>query len=203
MRRTILLLVPPMAFALIMIAANPARTFDARAVRESSGVRATTSGCPLALNTDGTAASYRWYNVCSGYIWIYSCCNAGEGMGVLFGGVEQPEVNDTNRMKRAITYWRNVVPNYGNTVDIFVDQDFEGDGCPDASWQWDLDLDPGLRWNCSEFDVPIPGGAQYLIVRFRHDGGAAPSIATDGPFTETCDPLGTPRSFGALKNLFR
>jgi hypothetical protein len=184
----------PWLIVLALIAPNLVEAFEARAVRETDGARAM-SGCALSINTNGTAANYRWYNLCSGYIWIYSCCLAREGMGVLFGGPEQPEVNDANRMKRAITYWRNVVPGYAQTVDIFVDQDFEGDGCIDASWQSDVNLDPALRWNCSEFDVPIPRGAQYLIVRFQHDGGAAPNPATDGPLSQSCDPLGTPRSF--------
>lgn len=185
----------PLLLTMIALAMS-ARAFEPRLVRESSGADLRTSGCPLADNTNGTAANYRWFNLCSGYIWIYnSCCAEGEGMGVLFGGPEQPQVNDTNRVKRAITYWRNILPNYDQTVDIYVDQDNEGDGCPDASWLYHLDLDPGLRWNCSEFDVPIPQNTEYLIVRFEDHGGAANSPATDGPYSQTCDPKGMPRSF--------
>jgi hypothetical protein len=179
---------------LALLAPSLAEAFEARAVRESDGARAM-SGCALSINTNGTAANYRWYNLCSGYIWIGTSFVNREGAGVLFGGSEQPEVNDTNRMKRVITYWRNVVPGYNQTIDIFVDLDNEGDGCPDLSWQSDLALDPSLRWNCSDFGVPIPSGHEYVIVRFQFGSGAAPTFVTDGAYSAGCDPEGTPRSF--------
>jgi len=168
---------------------------EATLMKESAGAGLATASCPLSTSTDGTAANYRWYNVCSGYIWIYSSFGMDEGSGVLFGGPEQPEVNDSNIVKRAITYYRNVLLNYSQTVDVYVEPDFEGDGCPDATWLADFNLDPGLRWNCSEFNAPILDGIEYLIVRWTHNGGAAPTIATDGPYTEECDPMGSPRSF--------
>ncbi len=182
------------ALAAMILIAPHASAFEARLMKESLGAKLGTSGCPLPTNTDGTAANYRWYNVCSGYIWIFAAASQGEGMGVLFGGPEQPEVNDSNVVKRAITYWRNVVPNYSQTVDIFVDLD-SGDGCPDSPWLEDLNLDPGLRWNCSEFAAQIPAGIEYLIVRHEHDGGAGANPATDGPFSQQCDPPSTPHSY--------
>jgi hypothetical protein len=194
MRRT-LLVVTALHFLPAICCTSSALGFEARLLKESSGPALVGAPCPLVTSTDGTAANYRWYNLCSGYVWIYSCCVTNEGMGVLFGGPEQSEVNETNVVKRAITYWRNVVMGYAQTVDIYVDEDEQGDGCPDAGWLQDLNLDPGLRWNCSSFDQPIRGGVEYLIVRFQHDGGAAPSVATDGPYSEACDPDSPARSF--------
>ncbi|MFN0152536.1 MAG: hypothetical protein ACKVU1_17680 [bacterium] len=177
-----------------LFCAPRAFALEAFAIRESAGVAFSGAPCALATSTDGTAANYRWYNVCSGYIWIFtSWCD--QSAGVLFGGPEQPEVNDQNVVKRAITYWRNVVTNYGQTVDIFLEPDFEGDGCPDARWLSDRGLDPGLRWNCSEFDAPVLSGVDYLIVRFDDVCGAAPTVATDGPFSEACNPNPIGRSY--------
>jgi hypothetical protein len=145
--------------------------------------------CLLTGNTNGTAANYRWYNVCSSYIWFYSGWGAGEGVGTLYGGAAQPRVTD--EIKRTITYFRNVVQNYGQTVDVFLDRG-NASGCILGNIASDLDLDPGLRWNCSEFRAC---GASYVIVRTQHDGGAAPSFATDGPLTAGCDPNSPARSF--------
>lgn len=147
--------------------------------------------CPLT-STDGSCANYRWYNLCSGYLWIYGDWACGEAVGVQFGGPEQPCVAPGNVVKRAITYYRNVRAGYG-TVDVHIDADDNGDGCPDATLASDLDLDPGLRWNCSEFNVCIPSG--FVIIRTHLDGGGEPTLATDGPFSEACDPIGVPRSF--------
>ena len=100
------------------------RTRKGRAVtrqRERGLVPATP--CILPNGTNGTAANYRWYNLCSGYIWIYSGWCPGEGVGVLFGGPSQPEVRGDNNVKRAITYFRNVGYGYHGEVDVFVDVD--------------------------------------------------------------------------------
>jgi hypothetical protein len=163
------------------------------AVSETKGGAGAGIGTPCALttSTNGSCANYRWYNVCSGYIWIYGDWGCGEAVGVQFGGAEQPCVAPGNVVKRAITYYRNVLPGYGS-VDVHVDAD-DGDGCPDVTLASDLDLEPALRWNCSEFDVCIP--SEFLIVRTSHDGGGSPSFATDGPFTEPCNPNVAPRSY--------
>lgn len=188
------------SFAVIVVGAvltgwRPACAIEATAIKESAGATLIGTPCALPASTDGTAANYRWYNLCSGYIWIFGAGSMGERFGVLFGGPEQPKVNVTNIVKRAITYWRNIVVGYSQTVDIFVEPDFDGDGCPDANWLSDLRLDPGLRWNCSEFDTPIPSGVTHLVVGFTLDGGAAPTFATDGPFSRECDPPSPPRSY--------
>jgi len=169
------------------------------AMEESAGATARRASkltpCSLPTSTNGTAANYRWYNVCSGYIWIYNNLQAGEGVGVLFGGWSQPAVNGDNDVKRVITYFRNVCPNYNQTVDVFVDVDFEGDGCPNANLGSDLNIDPALRWNCSDFGASVPCDVTRLLVRAVHDGGTSPSFATDGPFTATCDPNAPGRSY--------
>ncbi len=149
--------------------------------------------CALPASRTGDCGNYRWYNVCSGYIWIYPQWARGEGAGVLFGGGAQPCVTPGNRVEKAITYFRNVIPNYNLTVDVFLDRDDEGDGCPDGIIASDLDLDPGLRWNCSTLDACIP--TEHVIVRTEHTGCVAPSFATDGPFSIVCDPYGIARSY--------
>jgi len=185
------------AVLVLLFASSPTTTdaLEAYALKEGSNPNLSMGPCALAGNTDGTAANYRWYNVCSGYIWIFSTMILDESFGVLFGGPSQPEVNDANIVKRAITYWRNVVEGYSQTVDVLVDIDAEGDGCPDGVLATNLNLDPGLRWNCSEFSVPIPTGITHIIVLGRANGGAAPTMTTDGPFSEECDPIGIQRSY--------
>ena len=164
------------------------------AVRESAGgpPAGAPTPCPLVLNLNGICGNYRWYNVCSGYIWLYA--SGPNCVGVQFGGPSQHCVAPGNVVRRAITYWRDVVPNYSQTVDIYLDRDVDGNGCPDAVMASDLDLDPGLRWNCSNFGTPIPAGANFVVVRTL-TGGSFPTIATDGPFTEQCDPVGNDHSF--------
>jgi hypothetical protein len=148
-----------------------------------------------ALN--GTCANYRWFNLCSGYIWIFSFNPPGDMMGTLFKEADGLGcVAAGNSVKRAVTYWRNVVPNYNQTVDVFLNADPNGDGCPPfTTLAQDLNLDPGLRWNCSNFGTVIPAGVNALVVRFTLGLGTAPTFATDGPYTQTCDPNGNDHSF--------
>lgn len=176
-------------------AAIPAHALDVRSMKEDDGPAALGGPCALSVNTNGSAANFRWYNICSGYVWIFSDWDAGEGVGVLFGGPQQLEVNSNNDIKRVITYYRNVMTNYQQGVDIHIDYDFQGDGCPDGTIASDLALDPGLRWNCSDFNANIPLGVNYVIVRQVHGGGAMPAFATDGRKSAICSPAGPARSF--------
>lgn len=179
----------------------PAHGFEARVMKEAAGIPPQTliPPCPLAANSNGTCANLRWYNACSGYIWIYSGLG-GQGVGVRFGGPEDPCVWPGNTVKRAITYFRNTVPNYAQTVDVYLDADTNSDGCPDRVLASDIGLDPGLRWNCSNFNVAIPSDAASLIVRTVDPAAGcgaagAPNFVTDGPYSESCAPVGAPRSF--------
>src|SRR6185436_1979213 len=89
-------------------------------------------------------------------------------------------------------------PAYGNTVDVMLDVDSNNDGCRERTIATDLFLDPGERWNCSNFNVLIPSDASSLIVRVHKGLGCRPEqprFATEGPYTLACDPIGNPRSF--------
>jgi len=193
-------MLPRTAFVLawfaILVWVQPTAAFEAFRMKESDPADGSAAGAPCALtpNLTGDCANLRYYNVCSGYIWIYSLGQLDEGWGVRF---DDACVTAGNSIDRAITYWRNVIPNYSQTVDVHVDVDVENDGCPDYVLASDLDLDPGLRWNCSDFGpLCIPGDAQAIIVRALMNGGAAPSgPITDGPFNQECEPLGSPHSY--------
>jgi hypothetical protein len=178
---------------LLVASSETALAFDPPvAIKEPSAVEPLGS-CFLSLQTNGTCSNYRWYNVCSDYIWIYLGALAGEAVGTRFGGPEQPCVRECRTAKRVLTYWRNIAPGYGQTVDVYLDHDGDSDGCPDRVLASDLDLDPYMRWNCHDMDVCLGSGS--VIVRLVHDGGYAPSFATDGPHNQRCDTLGTPRSY--------
>lgn len=182
-------LVTAIAGLLALCVVSGALALEPTLLRESLNNEPGGAGAPCALlvSTNGSAANLRWYNVCSGYIWIFSAFAANEQVGTHFDNVE---VNDANDIKRTITYFRNVVPNYSQTVDIFVDIDNNKDGCLDGDpllpLLSDFNLDPGLRWNCSDFAADIPCLTNGLIVRISHDGGAAPTIATDGARQDRC-----------------
>ncbi len=169
----------------------------------SGGADASAAYCYLAPSRDGNCANYRWYNICSGYIWLYNL-DHGEGIGTLFGGPEQPCVAPGNIVKRVITYYRNAYFNCYATANVYLDRDDEGDGCPDGVLAYDLNLDLWERWNCVNFNVTIPPGLFHLIVRQeKRDGSACGGgpppledrVATDGPYSQNCDPLGATRSF--------
>jgi hypothetical protein len=140
----------------------------------------------------GDCANLRYYNLCSGYLWIYTAWSAGEGAGVRFDG---PCINPNSSIERVITYWRNTLPGYGATVDLYLDRDDGNDGCPDQTIIGMADVDPTLRWNCWDVDICIPDGASSVIVRALSDGGSSPNFATDGPFSDECDPLGATHSY--------
>jgi hypothetical protein len=79
---------------------------------------------------------------------------------------------------------------------VILDADTNGDGCPDYNLKTDNAIDPALRWNCTEYaDQCIPTDAEAVILRAEKNSGAAPSWATDGPFSDSCDPVGTPHSY--------
>jgi hypothetical protein len=169
-------------------------------VKESFGAGAASENTPCGLsgNTNGTCANYRWYNICSGYIWIYSLAEK-EAFGVQFGGPEQPCVAGGNTIKRTILYYRNVISSVGYAFRVFVDTDENADGCPDSVIAWRQFYDPELRWNCVEFGVPIPDGIDHVIVRamkWDSDGDASAfTVASDGPRSTECDPTGVGRTF--------
>jgi hypothetical protein len=187
-------LVTVVAGLLALVMAACAFALEPTAIRESLGDApgGAPPPCLLPINTNGSAANLSWYNVCSGYIWIFSAFSANEQVGTHF---PDAAVNDGNDIKRTITYFRNVVPSYNQTVDIYVDLDNNQDGCPEANILSDLNLDPGLRWNCSEFAADIPCQTSGLVVRISHDGGAAPTIATDGARQDRCVGPSNPNSW--------
>lgn len=162
--------------------------------------------CPLTPSLSGSCANYRWYNTCSGYIWSFNM-DAGESVGVLFGGPDQPCVVPGNTVKRVITYFLSTFPSYGG-VKVFLHRDNEGDGCPEGVLAASGAFYPANRWNCSEFNTVIPPGLTHVIVRQMQDWLDAPdrqdargkafagqySFSTDGP-NESCDPFSVARSF--------
>ncbi len=146
---------------------------------------------------DGNCGNYRWFNVCSGYIWIFSVGPPDDSFGTLFKSADGLAcVAPGNTVKRVVTYHRNVVPNYNQTIGLFLHSDPDEDGCPPFNTlAQNLNLDPALRWNCSNFGTVIPAGVNALVVRFTNARGYAPTFVTDGPFTYNCDPNGNDHSF--------
>ncbi|MFN0149780.1 MAG: hypothetical protein ACKVU1_03595 [bacterium] len=164
---------------------------------EPKRAQAVQTPCALSTNTNGTCANYRWYNVCSGYIWIYTLAY-GEGVGVLFGGDSQPCVAPGNEVKRVITYYRNTYPSYGGVQwNVYLDRDNQGDGCPDGALSVTTQSEPGLRWNCWNLGYTLPDDTWHVIVRQVRRGSdfAIGRLATDGPYTANCDPDSPMRSF--------
>jgi hypothetical protein len=189
-------LVTAVAGLLALCAVASAFAVEPYLMRESTNSDPEGAGNPCVLggNTNGTAANYRWYNACANYIWIFTNWAAGEGVGVLYGGAGNEMVAEGNDVKRTITYFRNIVQNYNQTVDIYLDN-ATATGCLTSNIASDLNLDPGLRWNCSEFNARLCGTTGYVVIRQQHDGGAAPTFASDGPFKNACDPNPPQRSY--------
>ncbi len=184
-----------MVLSMILLATSTAPAFAIESfmmfeAANPDGPAGAPAPCRLNANRDGNCANYKWYNACAGYIWIFNGWVAGEGVGVRFGGPSQPCVNSSTRVKRGIYYFRNIVPSYGQTVDLFLDADCDGDGCPEGNLGAALNVDPGLRWNCIDYGACIP--CDGVILRQLHDGGVAPTFATDGPFKTGCDPAHMP-----------
>jgi len=179
---------------------SPASAIERALIRESlepNRAQVPQTPCALSANTNGTCANYRWYNVCSGYIWIYSL-TYGEAVGVLFGGEEQPCVAPGNEVKRVITYYRNTGPSYGYVRwGVYLDRDNQGDGCPDGVLATTTQTDPGLRWNCWNVGLTLPDDVWHVIVRHVRRGSDfnRARLATDGPYAEGCDPNPPARSF--------
>ncbi len=188
-----------LASILLSIPARPAQALDAPiALKESIGsppAGAPPPCGPIGSVLDGNCANYRWYNVCSGYIWVYAPI-ALYSYSTIFRSDELPCIAAGHQVRRGITYFRNVSPGYNQSVDVLLESDPNGDGCPPfVTLASDLKLDPGLRWNCSPFGTVLPATVTSLIVRVIQRGYYAPNWATDGPFTEVCDPDGNDHSF--------
>jgi hypothetical protein len=174
---------------------DTAAAVEAVAVKETAGVPGSAApACPLAANLNGTCGNLRYYNICSGYIWIFSGIRVGDAYGTRFDGA--CATSPGKRVRRAITYYRATVPAYNQGADIYLDRDTNNDGCPDGVIASDIGLDPGERWNCSNFNVCVPvSPGQSLIVRSVKRGSNAPNWSTEGPYTSVCDPVGVARSF--------
>lgn len=184
------------ALVLLLAAAPQALALDAVGMikeRQGKAPRGSPGSCPLSLQMTGDAGNLHYYNLCSGYIWVFGGFLEGEGAGTRFEG---SAVAPGNSIDRAVTYFRDVMPGYRQTVDVFLDSDSDGDGSPDTRLASSAGIDPGLRWNCWEVgNLCIPEGSRGVIVRFEHGGGTAPTAATDGGFRPRCEPFGTPHSF--------
>lgn len=167
------------------------------AMRESSGSGPRTPlSCRLSDAVNGTCGNYKWFNICSGYIWVYSGWSAGEGVGVLFGGPEQPCVSlagcdQPAVLKRVILYFRNVRVGY-NAIRVSISTDDNADGCPDYTFTPSI-VYVGERWNC--WELGGCGAPERMIIQQTQVANDGPSFATDGPNSEACAPIGAPRSF--------
>ncbi len=170
------------------------------AIPEGAGPGPWGQPCPLSTVVNGTCGNYRWFNVCSGYIWLYSGWKAGEGVGVLFGGPQQPCVDggscdENTQLKRVIYYFRNAQPGYPDSdrrVRLSLDTDQDGDGCPEFTIA-SIAIEPSERWNCWELGgCGVPDRVIARQVQLTDHG---PSFATDGPHAEECAPTGAPQSF--------
>lgn len=149
--------------------------------------------CSLPSALTGTCANLHYYNVCSGYVWMYGW-GSYEFAGTQF---RDPCIAPGNRVNSVITYYRNLCPGYSQTFDVYLDVDTDSDGCPDYNLAVDARLDPAMRWNCSPLSNPcIPLDAQALIIRLgRSEGTSCGSLVTDGAYSSQCDPVGTLHSF--------
>src|SRR5262245_14004704 len=192
------LLVTIIAALTLVSLALPALAVEATRLKETKG---TPPGgapvpCVASANINGTCGNYRWYNFCSGYIWIFTAWAPGDEVGTSFKASEgMPCIAPNNIVKRAINYFRNTVPNYNQMVDVLLARDANSDGCPDgADIASNLNLDPALRWNCSNFGATIPAGVTSVVVTQRHHGGTGPTFSTDGAFAALC-PLPVPHSY--------
>lgn len=190
-----------LALLLVLVALQPAAAFEPVLMKESFGGDVNMgTPCLLSGSTNGTAANYRWYNLCSGYIWLFNRWNSGEAAGVRFGGPENPSIIPGNTVKRVITYFRDIVIGYGNCqggdVEVALDADYESDGCPDQMLASTGCIEPAMRWNCADFNVVIPAGTSSIIVRQIKRGWMwEPAFVTDGPYSAECDPVGVQRTF--------
>lgn len=209
MKRSLLVTVV-VALGLLSVAL-PALALDAVLMKESQG-DAPAGGplpCVATTNINGNCANYRWYNFCSGYIWVYSGAAVpwqnGDEVGESFKKSDGlPCINGgATSVKRTIVYVRNTVPNYSQFIDVLLNDDSDNDGCAENGepiLASHIALDPAERWNCSNFGAPIPVGTTSLIVSMRHYGGTGPHFATDGaqgggPGHLTQCPLPVPHSF--------
>jgi hypothetical protein len=153
---------------------------------------------PTNLPTlDGTCANYKWYNLCSGYVWLWSGWPPGEGAGTRFGGAPQMCVAPGNTVKKAITYHRNVFPGYVAT-DVYLERDNDGDGCPNGAMSSIANAELSVGWNTWTFNSVIPAGVNHVIVRMAADEpqGSTFRLCTDNNlFFTQCIPGGSSRSF--------
>jgi hypothetical protein len=160
-------------------------------LKESTGIplTETPSGCPLEPNLTGDCANLRYYNLCSGYIWVYDF-SPRDAVGVRF---DDGCISPGHHVERGITYFRNVSPGYNQTIDVFLDADTNNDGCPDYPIFGPTRIDPGLRWNCSELGATcIPVGLPAVILRTVQVSSISPRFATDTGIS--CD-QGSPHSY--------
>ncbi len=155
----------PPACTVVLALAHAAHAFQGPETVNAgaAGSASPLTGCSLASNTNGTCANYRWYDVCSGYLWSYAF-STNEAIGVQFGGPEQPCVAPGNVIQRVIAYY-NVVPSGYPSVTVAIDRDDDADGCPEARLRTRAFVEPAQGWNCFEFDLTIPGGVSHLLVR--------------------------------------
>ncbi len=120
-----------------------------------------------------------YYNLCSGWIWLYSGFAAGDEVGVIFD-----LVGDCGKLPGAIIcntqgfwYWRFTSPKRGFTVSYNL---FEADsiGCKVGASLGSLaNSDPVERWNL------LPGlgcvSGNMAVISATFDAGTLPYLGTD------------------------
>jgi hypothetical protein len=131
-------------------------------------------------NAGTSSCTVFYYNICTGYIWVWSGWAAQSVVGTVFDTCCDP-LNETSLLSASDFYYRTgAVPNYGFTGTVAVTQ-VDGNNCPTGILAIQPIL-PATGWNTAFWGVPVPN--KFAIVHTVADDnayGTPATIATDGP----------------------
>ncbi len=131
-----------------------------------------------AAGAGAGTCSIIYYNLCSGWIWIYSGFAAGDEVGVIFDLVADcgKLPGETCCMTHGFWYWRFTSPTYGFTVSYGLFE-VDANGCKTAQTGGLAFSDPAERWNLLPGLGCVTGDQAVICATF--DAGTLPYMGTD------------------------
>jgi hypothetical protein len=130
-------------------------------------------------NAGTSSCSVFYYNICTGYIWIWTGWADGATMGTVYDTCCDPSSEDSFLNASYFYFWTGVIPGYGFTGTVGV-YDVDANLCPSTPLMTQPSL-PVSGWNLEFWGVGV--NSQFAIVYTLQDDqgfGVTAVPITDG-----------------------
>lgn len=133
-------------------------------------------------NAGTSSCSVLYYNLCTGYVWVWSGWAKNSQFGTVFDTCCDPATDESNLTQSVLRYRTGADPGYGFTGTVAVHA-VDANLCPVDPPLASQPILPFAGFNVSLWGIPVP--AQFAVVHTVADDNDFVSpiaVDTDGPF---------------------